>query len=283
MSNLQLPAHSAWGIEHFKQMPRTKAFGRVFSFLIIVLAVASLPLFFFCSEFALTVLARADFFIAILFLKLEGACVKTWFINRFSWPSNNKAFFLGIGFVIIPTIAAASFHWLLFGQFPQIKEVPFSGYVFGCFLVNITHVTFEDVSWRGFLLPRALCLFPGMITLVVLGFLWGWWHMPFHLYLNLMGPEHIIPRIPFFICIFLAFSIVWSISEGSLFPLIFTHALYNTVGFFTSDNILFVEGCSDVWFFTQVKTLSLAFLVGFSLLFLPSRNKLLGSPHQKGL
>jgi membrane protease YdiL (CAAX protease family) len=74
-----------------------------------------------------------------------------------------------------------------------------------------------------------LYLYPRFATLVILGFLWGWWHVPYHLALGITGQGDLLQyflSLPF---VFVAFYLIYSLSEGSLWPLIFTHAAYNTV------------------------------------------------------
>lgn len=263
-----------WGLKSFKQLPRTKAFVRVFALLASILTVSSLPLFFnFSQGFSFELLTKVDFFLALLLLKQEGVYLKGWFKARFTFPKKKTAFVIGGAIAILPAIFAALSHRLLFGYYPQFKMIPFSGHVFGYFLTSTLQTSFEDISWRGIILPRALYLFPGIITLVVLGFFWGWWHIPFHLSIDYSYPEQIPRSLFYFVCVFIAFFTVFAYSEGSILPMLFTHGLYNTVVTYTSYNIANIEGYSDLEVFSYFKLIYMVLISIVVFLSLPTEKK----------
>ncbi len=263
-----------WGLMSFKQLPRTKAFVRVFVLLASILTVSSLPLFFnFGQGFGFELLTKVDFFLALLLLKQEGVQLKDWFKTRFALPKKKAAFVIGGAIAILPAIFAALSHRLLLGYYPQFKMIPFSGHVFGYFLVSTLQTSFEDISWRGIILPRALYLFPGVITLVVLGFFWGWWHIPFHLSIDYSYPEQIPRSLFYFVCVFIAFFTVFAHSEGSILPMLFTHGLYNTVITYTSYNIANIEGCSDLEVFSYFKLIYMVLISTLVFLSLSKEKK----------
>jgi len=277
LSKLQSPKlstpHDTWGISNFKKLPRTKAIVRVFSFLITVLSISYLSMVFNCKNFALDILTKVDCLIAFILLYSEGVNVKQWLIDRFTWPKSKKPILVGLFLVTMPVVFAAIGHRLLVGQFPVIEQMPFSGHVFGYFLMNLFLVVFEDISWRAFLLPRVLFLQSYFISIVAIGFLWGAWHIPFHLNLNLIAPDQMMTQILYYTCVFLIYYVVWTLSEGSIIPLIITHAFYNTLGHFTVENILFLEGYSDGWSFYYFQTIALGIFACVAAMYLKHSKK----------
>ncbi len=262
-----------WGIESFKELPRTNAFVRVFFFLATVFAISFLAMVFKCKDFTLNIITKLDCFLAILFLYSEGVDIKQWLKARFTLPKSKRAIVVGFFLTIVPTITAMLAHYMLLGQFPIIEKIPFSGHVFGYFLMSLFVVVFEDISWRGFLMPRVLYLRPYIISVVTIGFLWGAWHIPFHLTLGIIVPDQIFTQILYYTCVFLLYYAVWTLSEGSLIPIVITHAFYNTLGHFTVENIQFLEGCSDGWIFFYFQTISLSVLVGITTMLLNYQSK----------
>ncbi len=265
-----LPQSDLWGVVNFKKLPRAIAFARVFLFIAVALAISYFSMVSNSQNFALDILTKLDCLLAIILLYSEGVHVKQWLLDRFTWPKNKKAFFVGFFLTILPVIAASVGHRLFFGQFPTMEKLPFSGHIFGYFLMNLFLVTFEDISWRAFLIPRVLHLLPFFGSIVGIGVLWGVWHIPFHLTLNLITPDQIVTQIAYYTCVYTLYYIVWRLSEGSLLPLTITHAFYNTIGHFTTENIFFLEGSSDAWVFYYFQLVALGILVSITAISLTS-------------
>ena len=99
-----------------------------------------------------------------------------------------------------PIFLAASFAWLLFVT---------SG---------------EEIGWRGFALPRLLDLGLSPLTSsVVLGLVWGLWHLPFYL-----APGQSSIPYPLFLLLATGLSLVYTAlflrTNGSLVPAVLLHA-----------------------------------------------------------
>jgi len=248
-------SHSAdvWGLDSFCRLPREKSFALIYLFLASTMVLAIVPLFQEVDDFTMTLLAAAPCFLAIFCLWLEGSDLKTWFHRAFSWPADKTAFFVGFTIVILPILAAAAFHWYVTGFWPELTTLPFSGHIFGIFLYCLVNAFIEDIAWRAYLLPRALKLYPGSKILLLLAVLWAFWHFPFHMVLGLMRPEDILQQLIFYPAMFFCFLLVYSLSEGSLWPLVLTHALYNTLCTIFTRHLADIARVSDSWIFYEAR------------------------------
>lgn len=81
-------------------------------------------------------------------LVLIGIPVMGWLVSRFTGSSPLK-----------PTNSIGQFLWLLF------------------YLLS-TGPLLEELGWRGFALPRLLHRFNPLVASLILGFIWGVWHLP---------------------------------------------------------------------------------------------------------
>lgn len=90
----------------------------------------------------------------------------------------------------------------------------------------------EEPGWRGFALPRLQSRFSPLGASLILGTLWGLWHVPLHLmgmyYGGAWGALIRIQELPRAIL----FTWIYNRTKGSLFLVILFHAAINTTGFF---------------------------------------------------
>jgi membrane protease YdiL (CAAX protease family) len=90
----------------------------------------------------------------------------------------------------------------------------------------------EEPGWRGFAMPRLQGLFSPLVASLILGTLWGLWHVPLHLmgfyYGGAWGAIIRVQEIPRAIL----FTWIYNRTKGSLFLAILFHAAVNTAGFF---------------------------------------------------
>jgi membrane protease YdiL (CAAX protease family) len=87
----------------------------------------------------------------------------------------------------------------------------------------------EEVGWRGYALPRLQTRYRALAASVVLGVIWGCWHLP-QWFLPATGQAAKWPFVAFLLHT-VAFSILltwlYNHSEGSLWPVILAHAAFN--------------------------------------------------------
>ncbi len=90
----------------------------------------------------------------------------------------------------------------------------------------------EEPGWRGFALPRLQNRYSPLVASIILGALWGLWHLPLHLmgvyYGGALGAVIRIQEIPRAIL----FTWLYNRTRGSLLVMILFHAAINTTSLF---------------------------------------------------
>jgi membrane protease YdiL (CAAX protease family) len=88
----------------------------------------------------------------------------------------------------------------------------------------------EEVGWRGYLLPKLQSKFRGLSAAMIVGAIWGSWHLPLHV--TVVSPR--IGQVTYFMCFLiyvLGFSIIftwfYNKSLGNLGVLVALHASLN--------------------------------------------------------
>ncbi|MBI9049428.1 MAG: CPBP family intramembrane metalloprotease [Anaerolineaceae bacterium] len=102
------------------------------------------------------------------------------------------------------------------------------------FLYQLVVVWGEELGWRGFALPRLQQRFHPIIAAVLLGLIWGIWHLP---YFFMTDSVHANMSLTFFILSTVGYSIIYAWiyngSKGSLLMMSLFHAANNTTVSFT--------------------------------------------------
>jgi uncharacterized protein len=89
----------------------------------------------------------------------------------------------------------------------------------------------EEIGWRGFALPRLLTRFNSVTASLILGGMWGLFHLPLY--------SHTLFTFLPFLCLVVAFSILmtWVFNHtGSVLLMVFMHASLDTIQFVSPVN-----------------------------------------------
>ncbi len=120
------------------------------------------------------------------------------------------------------------FNWIA-GQ--SIKpDSPFN-FVFYFILILPLSALWEEIGWRGLLLPILQEKYTSLKASLIIGFIWGLWHLPIFLALNPYGDKTIIFFLIMFIgCFALSIIATWlfNSTKGSLLICILFHNAINT-------------------------------------------------------
>ena len=97
------------------------------------------------------------------------------------------------------------------------------------FLVEII-INGEEIGWRGYVLPRLQAKYSALTSTLILGVVWGFWHLPKYL-------SHFEAVVfAWFMLHIMAFAIIltwlYNNTKGSLLMVALCHAISNTVGIF---------------------------------------------------
>lgn len=99
----------------------------------------------------------------------------------------------------------------------------------------------EELGWRGFALPMLQRRFGGLNAALILGVIWGIWHLPAFM---ISGTNQSAMSLPIFLVGSVAFSVLLAViyngSGGSVLLCFFTHWLANaTMGYFVGGGMMY--------------------------------------------
>lgn len=119
-----------------------------------------------------------------------------------------------------------------------MPQVVLSPYVIFGVAVNFLANTCEEIGWRGFALSHLQKRYNALLATLIVGTLWGLWHLPL---VFLAGPMSEYPFLWFIIIVANAFIYTWiyNSSKGSILLVALFHGSLNIFG-------LFITGVSPV-------------------------------------
>ena len=89
----------------------------------------------------------------------------------------------------------------------------------------------EEVGWRGFALPRLQSRYNALIATLIVGLLWGLWHLPLFWWVE--NPMSAYPFMPWLISVVaeaVIYTCLYNGSGGSLLIVSLYHIASNTLG-----------------------------------------------------
>lgn len=159
-----------------------------------------------------------------------------------SLPRKEKFFLLSpiIFFLIgLPVHAAITSEWYSFTRFAIVNWASFDSLIVWL-LPLLTYAFFEEIGWRGFLLPHLQDKYTAWTSTIILAIIWALWHTPFFFYRFNFS---VGISIGFFFGIFVGAIIMTSIynsSRGFLIPAMLFHFLNNLCSEFDKEIIVAV-------------------------------------------
>lgn len=121
--------------------------------------------------------------------------------------------------------------WLGFsatGPAPQGERLPLA---ISAFVMSLFSNPWEEVGWRGFALPHLQKRYTALVATLIVGVLWGLWHVPLFFWKG--NPMSEYPFLPWFIgTVAGAFIYTWlyNSTKGSLLLVALFHITLNTFG-----------------------------------------------------
>lgn len=135
--------------------------------------------------------------------------------------------------IIVLGIALCGLSLLLFDRVYAETNQPDAAYnfIFYFLLILPLSALWEEIGWRGFLLPVLQKKYSPVKASLIIGFVWGMWHLPIYLAIDPYGTK----TIDFFLFMFIgcfALSIIatwlYNSTKGSVFICILFHNAINT-------------------------------------------------------
>ena len=130
--------------------------------------------------------------------------------------------------IVLSGLSLLLFNWM-YAQINKPDHV--YNFVFYFILILPLSALWEEIGWRGFLLPILQEKYTPMKASLIIGFVWGLWHLPIYLALNPYGDKTIIYFLFMFIgCFALSIIETWfyNSTKGSLLICILFHNTINT-------------------------------------------------------
>jgi membrane protease YdiL (CAAX protease family) len=137
----------------------------------------------------------------------------------------------------IPVITCGiSYVVFSFAEYRQyVKPVlnrPIYSYIV-CFFTTVFGCYGEEIGWRGFMLPQLQKKYSLLISSLIVGFCWGFWHLSFHL--GIVGfALYIFMTIEFSLII----SWLYYKTKGNIMPAIILHSTINICSLVLFENII---------------------------------------------
>jgi len=136
-----------------------------------------------------------------------------------------------VGFMAVIKIGVLFIHRAAFGTWPQISYAAIAAFL-PALMISTPIQSGEELGWRGYALPRLVEDLGFARASVLLGLIWGIWHMPLFF---VAGMDHFGQSFPLFAlgttALSVAMTFLYSRTEGSLLLMMLMHSAVNqTVG-----------------------------------------------------
>lgn len=145
------------------------------------------------------------------------------------WRVKLKWYVLLIFFsIVLCGISLLLFNWV-YAQ-DNIPDQPYN-FIFYFLLILPLSALWEEIGWRGFLLPILQEKYTPLKASLAIGFVWGLWHLPVYLAINPYGDKTIVYFLFMFIgCFAISIIATWfyNSTKRSLFICILFHNAVNT-------------------------------------------------------
>lgn len=114
------------------------------------------------------------------------------------------------------------------GAQPQGNLLPLA---ISVFVMSLFSNPWEEIGWRGFALPRLQKRYTALLATLIVGILWGMWHLPLFFWAN--NPMAEYPFLPWLIGTVAGnfiYTWLYNSAKGSLLPVTLFHVMLNTLG-----------------------------------------------------
>jgi uncharacterized protein len=163
--------------------------------------------------------------IAFVFKKKGGisALIRRWLM----WRVSPFWYLIALSPLLISALAAGIYH-LADGTPPEVTEPVSPGLLFALLILAlITGAMGEELGWRGFALPRMQSAMSAFTASVILGTIWGFWHLP--LWFAGLGWEDMSFTLFTYNCVAISVIMTWICNNtyGNMMLITIMHLSYN--------------------------------------------------------
>lgn len=198
------------------------------------------------------------------------------------WDVDPRLYLFAIAYMPVTRLSAAGVHRIVTGEWPPFGDTPVL-LMFAGILVSTWVQAGEELGWRGFLLPRLSDRIGPGVASVVVGGIWGAWHLPLFL---IAGTGSDGQSFPIYVLHVMALSVamtwLYRRSGGSLLLVMVMHAAVNNTSGLVPGAVV---GASNPWTFSGslVSWATVAFAWAVAMILLPRMQAAGGVPPVKPL
>jgi len=151
---------------------------------------------------------------------------------KFGW-----GWYLAAGLLLLGPLGIALVYWALGNPIPGPEPGLSIGTLLGYLaLTFVSGPLAEEAGWRGFALSRLQEKYNALISSIILGVLWTFWHVPFY-----FQPTSSLIPFPIFLVINIVLSIIltwlYNNTKGSLIVCVLAHFCFNFGGAFIAGHL----------------------------------------------
>lgn len=179
--------------------------------------------------------------------RAEGRAGATALLRRLTvWRVGAQWYLFVLGYMACIKVAAAVVHRVIEGTWPRFGHESWYTIVMAIVMAGIIGGPLgEEIGWRGFALPRLAARIGLARASLVLGIVWGCWHLPVFF---IPGLEQFGQSIPVYLIQVIAISVsmawLFGHTEGSLLLAVLMHSAINQ----TKDIVpSAVDGATNPW------------------------------------
>lgn len=116
----------------------------------------------------------------LLLTKEDGKSIKTTIKSLLTKPPKWTLYFIFLSPMILSAIAYLVYRGTQSGELQPIG-VTWISIIPMAFIILLVGGPIEEFGWRGYLLPRLRSKYNVYVTIIILGFIHGLWHLPLHM------------------------------------------------------------------------------------------------------
>jgi membrane protease YdiL (CAAX protease family) len=140
-----------------------------------------------------------------------------WSVGR-AWPVLAVCLLLPLGVVVLPVKILAA----LAVSVPHLSWEGWPHYLYGAVIGEglIGPGLFEEIGWRGFALPYLQRRYSALVSSLIIGLVWAFWHFPNFFFFT---PTMLAVFVPMGIVMSVIYTWVYNSTGGSLFAVVVLH------------------------------------------------------------
>jgi membrane protease YdiL (CAAX protease family) len=140
-----------------------------------------------------------------------------WSVGR-AWPVLAVCLLLPLGVAVLPVKILAA----LAVSVPHMSWEGWPHYLYGAVIGQglIGPGLFEEIGWRGFALPHLQRRYSALVSSLIIGLVWAFWHFPNFFFFT---PSMLAVFVPMGIVMSVIYTWVYNSTGGSLFAVVVLH------------------------------------------------------------